>query len=294
MADTAGYASVHISSRDGLKLHARDYGPRHSAALPVVCLPGLARTSADFQELAEALSRDKKSPRRVFCIDYRGRGRSDYDPNWRNYDIRIELDDVMQMLTAAQIEHAVFVGTSRGGLLTMALSAARPSAIKGVVMNDIGPVIDAAGLIRIRNYIGKMPKPRSYDDAVAILRQVFGPQFPIFSDHEWRAMAERTWKPTDNGLVTDYDPNLMKTLEQIDLEAPLPILWPYFEGLYGVPLLVVRGEHSDVLAEETVQEMKRRHPRAETVTMPGQGHAPMLGTRDMIARIQRLIARAEG
>jgi pimeloyl-ACP methyl ester carboxylesterase len=175
----------------------------------------------------------------------------------------------------------------------MALSAARPSAIKGVVLNDIGPVIDAAGLIRIRNYIGKMPRPRDYGDAVGILRQVFGAQFPIFTDNEWRMMAERTWKQTDQGLTTDYDPNLMKTLELLDLEAPLPILWTYFEGLSGVPLLVVRGEHSDVLAEETVQEMKRRHPRAETITLPGQGHAPMLGTRDMVARIQKLIARSE-
>ncbi len=149
--------SVFITSRDGLRLHARVYGPEGAAGLPVLCLPGLARTHMDFHELALALGSDAERPRRVVCVDYRGRGLSDYDSDWRRYDIRVELDDVMQQMAALGLGEAVFVGTSRGGLITMAMGAARPAVIKGAVINDIGPVIEAAGLMRIRGYVGRLP-----------------------------------------------------------------------------------------------------------------------------------------
>ena len=148
MTFDTGFVSRFFSASDGLRLHARDYGPLASPALPVVCLPGFARTAADFHEVALALSQDEAKPRRVLAADYRGRGLSAYDSNWKNYDIRVELDDLLQVLVAAGIDRAVFIGTSRGGLLTMALAAARPAVIKGVVFNDVGPVIDARGLLR--------------------------------------------------------------------------------------------------------------------------------------------------
>lgn len=291
-ADT-GFHPFFISARDGLKLHARDYGPLASPSLPVVCLPGFARTAADFHELALALSQDKAKPRRVLALDYRGRGRSDYDKTWANYDIRVELDDMMQLLTAAGIEQAVFVGTSRGGLLTMALAAARPALIKGAVLNDVGPVIDARGLLRIRGYVGKLPTPRSYTEGAEILKRLSDQQFPLFGDAEWRMMAQRTWTEHEGRLVPDYDPNLMKVLEELDFEAPLPVLWDYFAGLNAVPLLAIRGANSDLLAEKTLLEMGKRHPDCETFVAPGQGHAPLLGSKDMIRRVGKLIARAE-
>ena len=156
----ADYADLFVSAADGLRLFARDYGPRTGTALAVVCLPGLARTCADFHELALSLSQDGKPSRRVLALDYRGRGRSEYDRDWRNYDLKVELADVLAVLTAASIEEAMFVGTSRGGLLTMALSAARPALLRGAVLNDIGPVIEGRGLARIRGYVGKLPAPR--------------------------------------------------------------------------------------------------------------------------------------
>ncbi|HEV7259404.1 MAG TPA: alpha/beta hydrolase [Bosea sp. (in: a-proteobacteria)] len=293
MPPDAGFASLFISARDGLRLHARDYGPLASSALPVICLPGFARTAADFHELALALSQDEARPRRVLALDYRGRGLSGFDGNWKNYDIRIELDDVMQVLVAAGIEAAIFVGTSRGGLLTMAMAAARPGIIKGVVLNDIGPVIDARGLLRIRGYVGKLPLPRSFAEGAEILKRLSDQQFPLFGDAEWEIMARRTWTDRDGKMKPDYDPNLMKVLEELDLEAPLPVLWSYFDGLSGVPMLAIRGENSDLLAEKTLVEMGERHPDCETFVAPGQGHAPMLGPKDMVRRIGRLIARSE-
>ena len=289
----SGFRSLFISARDGLKLHVRDYGSLAALSLPVVCLPGLARTAADFHELALALSGDPAQPRRVLALDYRGRGRSEYDRDWRNYEIRVELDDLMQVLAATGIEEATFVGTSRGGLLTMALAVARPGLIKGVVFNDVGPVIDARGLLRIRGYVGKLPTPRSFAEGAEILKRLADQQFPLFGDAEWEIMARRTWKQRNDTLVPDYDPRLLKTLEELDLEAPLPVLWPYFAALNHVPVLAIRGENSDLLAEQTLLEMGQRHPHCEIFTAPGQGHAPLLGSRDMTRRIGRLIGRAE-
>ena len=292
--DDTGFAPAFFVARDGLKLHARDYGPQVSPQLAVICLPGLARTAADFHELALALSTDAKKPRRVLALDYRGRGLSDYDRNWKNYDIRIEMDDVLQVLAATGVHEAVFVGTSRGGLITMALSAARPTLIRGAVLNDVGPVLDARGLIRIRGYIGKLPTPQNYGEAAEILKRFSDSHFPLFGAAEWDVMARRTWKIAGNGkMVTRYDKKLMKILETLDLEAPLPDLWPYFNGLANVPVLAIRGANSDLLAPDTLLEMARRHPSCETFTAPGQGHAPSLGSKDVITRISRLIAKAE-
>lgn len=288
-----GYRSLFISARDGLRLHVRDHGPLAAPGLSVVCLPGFARTAADFHELALALAEDAAAPRRVLALDYRGRGRSDYARDWREYEIGIELDDLMQVLAATGIARAVFVGTSRGGLLTMALGAARPAAIAGAVLNDIGPVIDARGLLRIRGYVGKLPTPRSFAEGAEILKRLSDQQFPLFGEAEWEMMARRTWTQRNGALVPDYDPRLLKTLEELDLEAPLPELWPYFAGLNHVPVLAIRGANSDLLAEKTLIEMGARHPQCEIFTAPGQGHAPLLGSKDMVRRIGRLIAKAE-
>jgi pimeloyl-ACP methyl ester carboxylesterase len=295
---TEAYKDLFVSAADGLRLYARDYDCEGAKALPVVCLPGLARTSADFHELALALSRDPQTPRRVLSLDYRGRGRSEWDKNWRRYDVRIELTDTLQVLTVAGIEEAVFVGTSRGGLITMALGAARPTLLRGAVLNDIGPVIDGKGLVRIRGYVGKLPEPRNFAEAGQILKQISDAQFPRFTDEEWQAMARGTWREADGRLVLAYDPQLMKTLESIDLEAPLPVLWTLFEGLKSIPVLALRGANSDLLAARTLEEMRRRHLRLEAVTVPDQGHAPVLAG-DLIARIRGFIqavaedARAE-
>ena len=293
MKAETGFISRFVTARDGLKLHLRDYGPLAATALPVVCLPGLARTASDFHELALALAEDETTPRRVLALDYRGRGLSEYDRDWKNYDIRVELDDMMQVLVATGIDEAVFVGTSRGGLLTMALAVARPAAIRGVVFNDVGPVIDARGLLRIRGYVGKLPAPRSFSEGAEILKRLFDQQFPILSDAEWEQMARRSWTDRDGALKPDYDIKLLKGMEELDLEAPLPVLWAYFDALKAVPMLAIRGANSDLLEEKTLQEMAERHPDCEIYTAPGQGHAPLLGSKDMIRRITKLVARAE-
>src|SRR5713101_8415650 len=154
--------SSFVTAQDGLRLHVQEWGARTASALPVVCLPGLARSVADFEPLAAALADDSKLPRRVVALDSRGRGKSQYDRNPANYNLKVELTDLLAVLTALEIHQAVFLGTSRGGILTMLLAAARPTAIAGCVLNDIGPVIEPKGLMRIKSYVGKLPRPASF------------------------------------------------------------------------------------------------------------------------------------
>jgi pimeloyl-ACP methyl ester carboxylesterase len=287
------WTSLWSTSREGLRLHARDYGPRESAGLPVVCLPGLTRGGADFHELASHLSARPGPGRRVLALDYRGRGRSDYDPVPANYDIRIEAQDTLDVLTAAGVHQAVVVGTSRGGLIAMAIAAMRPALLRGVVLNDIGPVIEGKGLARIKAYVGKLPTPADLDEAVLVLKKVAGSQFTRLVEEEWRLYAARTYRQADGRLVPDYDIQLMQGLAAIDIEKPLPDLWPYFNGLAGVPVLALRGENSDMLSDATLRQMIAGHPDCAGLVVVGEGHAPLLGDRPTLERITAFVTHCE-
>jgi pimeloyl-ACP methyl ester carboxylesterase len=266
--------SIFVSAPDGLRLHVREYGSSRSTALPVACLPGLTRTVADFDALAPALA--DAGSRRVVAIDSRGRGQSDYDPNPENYNLLVELADIVAVLTALSVGPAVFVGSSRGGLLTMHLAVAHPTAIAGVVVHDIGPVIEPKGLIRIRSYVGKMMQPRSFSEGAEILRRMSSSQFPNLTAEQWLAAAQRTWQMRDGAMVPTYDVQLARTLAAIDLEQRLPPLWNEFDALARVPMLVIRGANSDILSPETLAAMTGRHPGMETIEVPDQGHVPLL------------------
>ncbi|PVE24390.1 alpha/beta hydrolase [Microvirga sp. KLBC 81] len=289
---SSSYRDLFVSASDGLRLYARDYGPLNGSALPVVCLPGLARNSEDFHDLAKALSTDTARPRRVLALDYRGRGRSEWASDWRQYEIGTELNDLLQVLTVAGIEKAVFVGTSRGGLLTMALSATRPTLLAGAVLNDVGPVIEPKGLIRIRSYVGKLPTPNTMQEGAQILKHVSDTQFPAFTQEQWESMARGTWHEKNDRLAFSYDPSLMKPLQALDLEMPMPDLWSLFGGLNPFPVLAIRGENSDLLSARTLSAMQERHPRLTAITVPGQGHAPLI-EEPIIQSIKDLIAHAE-
>ncbi|MDP2408742.1 MAG: alpha/beta hydrolase [Pseudolabrys sp.] len=289
----SGPVSTFISAPDGLRLHARCYGRASAPGTPVVCLPGLARTTEDFDRLATALSGDASRPRRVVALDYRGRGLSDYDRDPAKYSFNVELADALAVLTALDCMPAIFVGTSRGGILTMLLGAMRPTAIAGVVLNDIGPVIEPKGLMRIKGYVGKLPEPRTYEEGAEILRRLFDAQFPKLGPDDWLAYARRSFREENGRLKPNYDVKLAKTMEGVDFDKPLPALWTAFDALGHVPMMVIRGANSDLLSAETVLAMQARRKSLETIEVPDQGHAPLLAEAALIGRIADFIGRCD-
>ncbi|MBZ9884116.1 alpha/beta hydrolase [Mesorhizobium sp. CA10] len=293
MASGEGFSDFFYAAPDGLKLHAQIYGEANAGSWPVVCLPGLTRNARDFHELALYLSTKAARPRKVVAFDYRGRGQSDRDPDISHYNVGVEAGDVLAGLSALGIEQAAFVGTSRGGLIIHVLGALKPAVLKAIVLNDIGPVIEAAGLAHIRSYLDPAPRPKTFAEAVDAQRSVHGADFPALTDADWLRMVRAICRETEAGWLPDFDPALVDTLVGIDFSKPLPDLWSQFDALATVPLLAIRGGNSKLLSAATVEEMGRRHPGMETITVEGQGHAPFLETGTLPREIADFLDRAE-
>ncbi len=259
----------------------------------MICLPGLTRNARDFHELALFLSRKAKTRRKVVAFDYRGRGQSAYDKDWQNYNVAVEAGDILAGLVALDIENGAFIGTSRGGLIIHVLAAMRPAVLKAVILNDIGPVLEGAGLAHIRAYLERAPKPKSIADAIAIQRATHGQAFSALTDADWERFVGALYRTNGAAPVADFDPALLKTVTSMDLSVPLPVLWPQFEGLKGVPMLAIRGENSKLLSAETLKEMAARHPAIKTITVEGQGHAPLLETGKLPRQIATFLEKAD-
>lgn len=283
--------SLFITAQDGLRIHVREYGDRCAPGLPVVCLPGLARTAADFDELAPALAGGPPQ-RHVIAIDLRGRGQSDHDVDHANYNCMVELADIVGVLIALGVGPAVFVGSSRGGVLTMMLATVHPSAIASVVLHDVGPVTEAKGVARLRGYLGKLPHPRNYEEGADILRSLMSAQFPKLTAEQWLGVSRRTWHFKHGGLKPAYDIGIARALAGIDIEMPMPSLWHEFDALADVPLLVIRGANSDILSAATVAAMRARRAKMELIEVPDQGHAPLL-EGEIVQRIAGFVEACE-
>jgi pimeloyl-ACP methyl ester carboxylesterase len=281
---------IYYASFDDLKLFVRHYPAPDEKFRSVICLPGLSRNSRDFDRLATHLSKHAEKPRNVYCFDYRGRGRSQYDRNWRNYIPYIELLDTLDFLTLRGLHKVAVVGTSRGGIIAMLMAALRPTAMGAVVLNDIGPVMETRGLARIMGYVGRMPAPRSWPDAVMIVREMNERAFPTFSDAQWEEIAHDVFDERKRRPVRAYDRKIARAFGSIDLSRPVPDLWPQFIALGQVPAFVLRGANSDVLSAETLEAMVERHPNLRTLTVPDQGHAPVLKEPDIVETIGAFLA----
>lgn len=290
----ATFSDEFVSSADGLRLHARDYNRGAARRPAVVCLAGLTRTVEDFDALAPALAFDGDGGRRVIAIDSRGRGRSQKDPKPENYTVPVEAGDVLTVAAALGIDRAVVVGTSRGGLIAMTLAGMRPAFLAGVVFNDIGPVLDMAGLARIKGYAGKITRPANWEEAARNHKALFSRDFPKLTDADWMAWARRAWKVEDGRFTGTCDPRVADGFAALTPDDPPPALWPLYDALAGVPLMVVRGALSDLLSPATVAEMAARRPDLEIVEVPDQGHAPLLEDAPTIARIAAFVRRCEG
>jgi pimeloyl-ACP methyl ester carboxylesterase len=292
--EDAGHGRVvYFRSHDDLLLAARIFEAAQSDRLPLLCLPGLSRNSRDFLALGRFFSTHPTEPRRVIALDYRGRGLSEWDRNWRNYTPIVEAQDVLAGATALGIDRTIVVGTSRGGVIAMLLGALRPGLIAAVVLNDIGPVVEGTGLARIKTYLAVVRPVGSWEDAVAVIRQMGSGQFPGISEEDLHASAEAFFAPTDKGLAPQFDPKLANALGDMDVTQKTPELWPQFASLAGAPILAIRGEFSDILSARTLTQMAERHPRFEQHVVRGQGHAPLLRDAGTLDRIRAFVARCD-
>ncbi|MFD0987367.1 alpha/beta fold hydrolase [Methyloligella solikamskensis] len=284
------WQDIFFVANDGLRLHARHYPAMGRRGRPAICLPGLTRNGRDFHDLAVALSTDTHTPRDVYAIDYRGRGLSDWDKDWENYTPLIELEDTLDFMALAGVHQAAIIGTSRGGLIAMVMAALRPAAIGAVVLNDIGPVIESRGLMRIAGHLGKTPTPESWEDAIALVREMNERDFPAIPAEQWEEIARAIFKEENGKPARAYDPDLGKAFEGVDLSQPGAEQWGAFSALTPFPTLALRGENSDILSPETLAKMGEVHPNLETETIEGEGHAPMLKDQRSIETVAQFLA----
>ncbi|MBW8753059.1 MAG: alpha/beta hydrolase [Sphingomonadales bacterium] len=295
MTDTlvAQWADCYWTSRDGLKLHYRDYPAKADMGedRPVLlCLPGLTRNVRDFENLALHLSGDW----RVISPEMRGRGDSAYTRDSSTYNPFQYVDDINHLLEQTAIERYVAIGTSLGGLMTMILAMNAPERIVGAVLNDIGPVLNPAGLARIAGYVGQGRSFPTWMHAARAIEESQGIAYPEFTIDDWLALAKRLMVVSGNGrIVFDYDMKIAEPLQRSGVDAQAD-LWPGIEALAGKPVLLLRGGLSDLLTAETLAEMRTRLPGAEAVTLANVGHAPTLDEPEAVAAIERLLARCHG
>ncbi|HEY6656645.1 MAG TPA: alpha/beta hydrolase [Methyloceanibacter sp.] len=283
------WRDLYYASFDDLRLHVRHYPVMDAKARPVVCLPGLTRNARDFHYLASYLSHHPQRPRAVYCVDYRGRGGSQHDRDWHNYTPFIELIDVLDFMTLQDLHEAAIVGTSRGGIIAMMMAALRPTAMAVVVLNDIGPVMETTGLARIMGYVGRTKVPRSWEDAAHLLREMNERNFPAIESWQWEEIARAVFNEKNGRPAQSYDRKLARSFSTLDLRNPRD-LWPQFIALGSFPTLVIRGSHSDLLTAETVDQMVERHPNLRTLTVQGQGHAPVLNEPETVETIGTFLA----
>lgn len=281
----ASWRDEYWTSRDGLKLHYRDYaGPANQP--PILCLHGLTRNARDFENLAERYGGEW----RVIAVDFRGRGGSEHDPMPARYLPPVYAADVLQLLDELRIPEAVFVGTSLGGLVTMVVAAIAPQRIAGAVLNDVGPELDRAGLDRIRAYVGQPLLFAGWDEAAEKLATKYGDVHPGYGPAEWLRYAKRVCRESPQGVEFDYDMAIAEPFKALDTEQ-VPDAWPLFGAVSGKPLLILRGEKSDLFSAATAERMREEVPGAELVTVPNVGHAPDFDEPEAVAGVDRLLQR---
>ncbi len=274
-----------FNSADGLRLHYRDYDGPHERP-PILCIPGLTRNARDFEPVADRFAGEW----RILSLDLRGRGGSDYDPNSANYLPSTYAADVMKLLDQLGIADAVFLGTSLGGIVTMMIAGTDNERIAGALLNDIGPVIDPAGIARIGTYVGKEVRFASWAEAASALADRNHDMFPAWRAAEWDRFVRRICREENGSIQFDYDMAIAGNFRLAE-KSPQSHTWPNFRALEGRPVTILRGELSDLLAPDIANRMSREIADVELVTVPKVGHTPNLEEPESIAAIGRLLER---
>jgi pimeloyl-ACP methyl ester carboxylesterase len=282
------YSEHTYRSRDGLKLYFRDY-PGDPSKVPVLCMHGLTRNCRDFEALALRIV----PGRRVITPDFRGRGKSQYDSMWMNYHPMTYVDDMWSLLRQIGVNRVIAIGTSLGGLVAMLMAAVHAQTFAGVVLNDIGPEIDPVGVARISSYAGRLPPPRSWDEAIEQMKMVFGAALPDFTEQQWRDFVRLSYSEDSSGSPKlDADPRIGDAIRAI---PPPPGatqgMWLAFHALKDTPTLAIRGALSDLLSVDVFERMQREHPRLHAVTIDNRGHVPQLDEPQSRAALEQFLAQ---
>ncbi len=284
------YNDIWYTSSDGLQLYARDYKgsqPLDKNLPTVICIPGLTRNSADFHPLSQHLCANY----RVIAVDLRGRGNSAYDPKPGNYQPTIYVDDIIQLINTLGLKNVVLVGTSLGGFVSLLVAASQPEFLRGIVINDFGPLIEASGLQRIKSYVGKLKQVTSWDEAVQQTKAINGREFPKLSNKQWQEFTHNLYRTNAQGLPElNYDPAIaipFETTENADIALDL---WPIFDSINDIPMLLIRGALSDLVSTTTAEEMQQRRPDLQYTEIPDCGHAPLLNEAIAFKAIESLLS----
>ncbi len=282
-ANDNAFESRHFRTKDGLSLHYRDYAASSTARFPVICLPGLTRNARDFERLAQYLATEY----RVLCPDFRGRGRSGYAPDPLTYTPRSYVRDLATLLRDLQCGPVALIGTSLGGMVGTLFSAVYPHKVRGLVLNDVGPEIDPEGLKRIGSYVGKAQPVITWADAALAVERLDRVVYPDYEADDWMRTARRRYVEEADGKVRlDYDLAIAKTFSS---PATTPDQWPFLRRLQDIPVLVIRGSLSDILARATTERMQAALPGLEVVEVPNRGHTPTLEEPIAQAAISRFL-----
>lgn len=287
----ADYSDGYWWSKDGLRLHYRDYpgrdGQGQEGRPPILCIPGLTRNARDFAAVAERLAGEW----RVICVELRGRGESAYAKDPLSYAPLVYLQDVEALIGELGLECFVVFGTSLGGIIAMLLAGTGPGRIAGVLLNDIGPVLEARGLDRIKGYVGRSASWPTWLHAARAIAESNAAIYPDYTIEDWLGMAKRLCRLNASGrIVVDYDMRIADPMKLPGADAAFD-MWPPYEVLRGAAGLIVRGALSDLLAEETAAEMVARLPEFELLTVTRVGHAPTLAEPEVAEAIDRLLAK---
>lgn len=282
------YLDLYYRSQDGIRLYSRDYpASSPSDALPLICIPGLTRNSSDFGELCSELSENA----RVLAVDLRGRGRSEYDSNSENYNPLIYAQDILALMQGEGIATARFVGTSLGGLVSMTLAATEPARVAAIVLNDIGPELEAEGIERIKRYVSQPSVVNNWQDAIQLTRRLHHAALEGLSEQEWEAFARQLYREDEQGRpVLNYDPRISDAFNSADPDEKPADLWPLYRTLESVPVLIIRGANSDVISADTVRKMVAINSQARAIEVAGRGHAPFLNEPGVVSAITEFLA----
>lgn len=286
------WRDIYFTGYNGVRLYAREY-PGDPAKRPLLCLPTITENSRSFEPLAEKLANHERGSRTVYSLDFRGRGFSENDPNWKNYSPLIEMSDLINFMSLKCLHQPTILASGWSGIITMTLATLHRTMLGPVILNDTGPKLETNGLIRVQAFIGRLPTPSSWRKAAEQIKELNKNHFTDLTNEDWLRLAHQQYNEFEGHPQTAYDPNLEKSLMMADVTEGAPLMWDQFAAMSHIPILAIRGENSDVLSKQTLEEMFYRHQNLQIFTVAKEGHTPRLDDDLSIERIRLFLDKCD-